>query len=121
MTFSGNFLSFGNRFYDKQSRAEIENTPLLLKNGVSRSIRIIGEPSDKKLMVQMVPTKATFYDDRSVERLLEYEIGRLDNIYRGANLKKASKAIKGLCFRTKHLEKNRLFVADGLTSEGADK
>uniref|UniRef100_A0A914Q6W2 Uncharacterized protein n=1 Tax=Panagrolaimus davidi TaxID=227884 RepID=A0A914Q6W2_9BILA len=53
----GDYLSFGNRFFKIKSNEEIERTPLVLKEGVTRSIRIIGEPSDKKLMVQMVPIK----------------------------------------------------------------
>ena len=132
--FSEDFLSFGNKFYDKRSNEPIEQTPVLLTDGVSRSIRIIGEPADNKLMVQIVPTKATFYDDRSLERIIEYSIqGRIDDLYRGNNLKRASDALKGmfqanfcyyifplgLCVRTSHLENNRMFPVYRLSSEPA--
>uniref|UniRef100_A0A914Y6P7 Piwi domain-containing protein n=1 Tax=Panagrolaimus superbus TaxID=310955 RepID=A0A914Y6P7_9BILA len=120
---SGNYLSFGNKFYEKKSSEEIDRTPLILKEGVTRSIRIIGDPADKKLMVQMVPTKTTFYDSRSVKSLIEHAIGgaRLEDIFRGNKLKLGSNAIKNLCLRTTHLERNRNFIAYGLTSESAER
>uniref|UniRef100_A0AC35EYQ5 Uncharacterized protein n=1 Tax=Panagrolaimus sp. PS1159 TaxID=55785 RepID=A0AC35EYQ5_9BILA len=36
----------GNRFFMIKSNEKIERTPVVLKEGVTRSIRIIGEPSD---------------------------------------------------------------------------
>uniref|UniRef100_A0AC35G8T6 Uncharacterized protein n=1 Tax=Panagrolaimus sp. PS1159 TaxID=55785 RepID=A0AC35G8T6_9BILA len=108
----GDYLSFGNRFFKIDSNEVIERTPLVLKEGITRSIRIIGEPSDKKLMVQMVPTKTTFYDSRSLERLIEHSInGRISDITNENKRKLASAAIKGLVLRTTHLERNNLFVA----------
>uniref|UniRef100_A0AC34F0F2 Uncharacterized protein n=1 Tax=Panagrolaimus sp. ES5 TaxID=591445 RepID=A0AC34F0F2_9BILA len=121
---SGKYLSFGNKFYEKNSHEEIERTPMVLKAGVVRSIRVIGDPSDKKLMVQMVPTKTTFYDGRSVKSLIEHAMGggaRIEDIFRGNKLKLGSDAVKNLCLRTTHLERNRNFVASGLSSEGADR
>lgn len=95
--FSGDVLCFGNKFYDKLNSEPVEQTPLVLKNGVSRSIRIIGEPKDNKLMVQVVPTKATFYGDESLRNVIEYAIrDGIDSVFRGSNLKIASEAVKGL-------------------------
>uniref|UniRef100_A0AC35G7H1 PAZ domain-containing protein n=1 Tax=Panagrolaimus sp. PS1159 TaxID=55785 RepID=A0AC35G7H1_9BILA len=118
----GSYLSFGNRFYDRNSKEEIERMPLILKEGVTRSIRIIGEPSDKKLMVQMVPTKATFYDDQSLERLIEHSInGRITDLTHDYKRKLASNAIKHICLETTHLEKKILLVAAGLTTDAANR
>ena len=103
--FSEDFLSFGNKSYDKNSNEPIEHTPFLLKDGVSRSIRIMGKPSDNKLMVQIVPTKATFYEGDennrykeapSLIKIIESAIGSIDNLYRGNNLMRANDAVKGM-------------------------
>ena len=111
-----------------------EQTPLVLKDGVSQSIRIIGEPKNNKLMVRIVPTKAAFYKDESLQNVSECSVGTgIETIYRGSNLKIANDAVKGLfpsmsfffiiifCLGlyVRTMENNRLFVVYRLTSEPA--
>uniref|UniRef100_A0A914ZBK9 Piwi domain-containing protein n=1 Tax=Panagrolaimus superbus TaxID=310955 RepID=A0A914ZBK9_9BILA len=118
--YSGAYYCFGNEFFKKDSAEVVYQTPFVLKTGCIRSIRLIGEPADKKLLIHLIPKKTAFYGTKSLVELIEHTIKiKVTDIWNRNNLQLANDAIKNLTVCTKHMENNRSFVASGLSKYSA--
>uniref|UniRef100_A0AC34GT40 Piwi domain-containing protein n=1 Tax=Panagrolaimus sp. ES5 TaxID=591445 RepID=A0AC34GT40_9BILA len=117
---SGDYYCYGNEVFEKESAQKLEGTPCVLKSGCVKSIRLIGEPVDKKLLINLIPKKTAFYGTESLTELIEHTIrSRVTDIWNRNNLQLANDAVKNLVVRTKHLENNLIFCASGLANISA--
>uniref|UniRef100_A0A914CJI1 Uncharacterized protein n=1 Tax=Acrobeloides nanus TaxID=290746 RepID=A0A914CJI1_9BILA len=119
------YFIYAQKMFAKANNAiQVEGDPRIIKSGMSKNVRFVGDnPSNSLPLVQVDPKKTLFFPGMA---LLEYirlltrtNLPDLDRRITDERFKRQLlKEIKGLAVRTSHLQKNSYFNIHGLTAEG---
>ncbi|KAH7662487.1 piwi domain-containing protein, partial [Aphelenchoides avenae] len=118
---------FPQKMYEKDSAQQLQRDPRVLKSGMQKSLRFVGDsPDEAEPLLQVDPKKAAFFPTGPLGLFLE---GFLppnnrplhEKIHSGKNMHMAIKQLKNLVVRTNHLEVNQTFAINGLTDKGANE
>ncbi|KAH7702925.1 NRDE-3 protein, partial [Aphelenchoides avenae] len=117
---------FPQKMYEKASGQPLQRDPRVLKNGMQKNVRFVGDgANDAEPILQIDPKKAAFFPPGPLGRFLEQILpgqGQLhQKIFNDKNFKIAVKQLKNLVVRTNHLDVSRTFAINGLTKDGANR
>uniref|UniRef100_A0A915EWM8 Piwi domain-containing protein n=1 Tax=Ditylenchus dipsaci TaxID=166011 RepID=A0A915EWM8_9BILA len=118
--------TFGNKLFDNRGEIRLRADPRVLKEGMQKNIRFLGDSPDSAVAVlQIDPKKSPFFPNISVDVFLtEFLPGppnaRLHEKLNKNTLKMALNQIKGLTVSTTHMAhgRNRSFAISALTQRG---
>ncbi|KAH7725369.1 NRDE-3 protein [Aphelenchoides avenae] len=118
---------FPQKMYERDSAQQLQRDPRVLKSGMQKSLRFVGDSADEaEPFLQIDPKKAAFFPTGPLGLFLEGFLPPTDQllhekIYSGKNLQVAIKQLKNLVVRTNHLDVNHNFAINGLTDKGANE
>ncbi|KAI1727543.1 piwi domain-containing protein [Ditylenchus destructor] len=119
---SGYYI-FQSKMFEKNSEIKVQNDPRILKEGMQKNVRIVGDTlKGATPIIQIDPKKSAFFPEMIVAEFLsnfltgrEHDLGR--KIF--SQMRQATKQVKGLSVITLHLEHPRTFTVNGLTDKPA--
>ncbi|KAI1719931.1 piwi domain-containing protein [Ditylenchus destructor] len=119
------YYIFQSKMFEKASEIRLQNDPRILKEGMQKNVRIVGNAlKDATPIIQIDPKKSAFFPEMLVaEFLSNFLSGREQDLGRKIfnQMRQATKQIKGLSVITTHLENPRTFTVNGLTDRSASE
>uniref|UniRef100_A0A915NCN5 Uncharacterized protein n=1 Tax=Meloidogyne javanica TaxID=6303 RepID=A0A915NCN5_MELJA len=123
----GQHYSFGNRLYDQESTVQLQGVPQILKSGMQKNVRFVGETLQNAMpILQIDPKKSAFFPGVDLLNFVCDFLGvnHPDVIMQnmGRYFDQMNKQIKGLVLQTTHLPENQVtFANSGLTNRPANE
>ncbi|KAH7722413.1 NRDE-3 protein [Aphelenchoides avenae] len=117
---------FPQKAYEKGSALALQRVPHVLKSGMQKNVRMVGDgPDDTTPVVQLYLKKAAFFPSGPLGAFLEQILPGAEplhkKIFDEKNFRMAVKQVRNLVVRTNHLDFNITFAVNGLTKKGADE
>ncbi|KAI1700875.1 piwi domain-containing protein [Ditylenchus destructor] len=114
------YYIFQSKMFEKASEIRLPNDPRIMKEGMQKNVRIVGNSLESATpVIQIDPKKSAFFPEMTVHEFLDkFLSGRDPDLGRRifSQIRIATKQIKGLSVVTTHLEIPRTFTVHGLTT-----
>ncbi|KAL7080707.1 hypothetical protein ACQ4LE_000492 [Meloidogyne hapla] len=119
--------AFGNRLYDQESALQLQGVPQILKSGMQKNVRFVGETLQNAMpILQLDPKKSAFFPGSDLLTFVCEFLGvnHPDVVMQSMPkyFDQMNKQIKGLVLQTTHLPENQITFANaGLTNRPANE